>query len=309
MTRTPTNQPWFGLNIDPSAAGAELALELAAYADGARLELIGIQDHPYNGAFLDTWTLLSFLGARTQTVRLFPNVVSLPLRPPAVLAKAAATLDRLTGGRVVLGLGAGAIWDAIAGYGGPRRSPGEALGALGEAIEVLRLIWSGGDERGRVSFAGRFYSLSDARPGPAPADRIEIWLGALKPRMLELTGRSADGWTVSLNYSPPDRLGAMHAAIDAAAEQHGRTPGAIRRNYNLMGMIQEAGDYGVRSRRSDMLFGSAGDWSTTLVRYYVEYGMDCFVFWPVAGDPHEQARRWAEEVVPAARERIRQELP
>src|SRR5260370_34220301 len=101
------NPPLFGLNIDPSAKNLELAYNLAQLADSTKLDFISIQDHPYNANFFDTWTLLTFLGARTQHVRLLTNVVNLPLRPPAMLAKATATLDILTNGRVELGLGAG----------------------------------------------------------------------------------------------------------------------------------------------------------------------------------------------------------
>src|SRR5256714_14633899 len=137
----PYNPPLFGLNIDPSAKNLELAYNLAQLADSTKLDFISIQDPPYNANFFDTWTLLTFLGARTQNVRLLTNVVNLPLRPPAVLAKAAATLDILTNGRLELGLGAGAMWEGIVAYGGTERTPGGAVSALEEAIEVMRLLW------------------------------------------------------------------------------------------------------------------------------------------------------------------------
>src|SRR5690606_32092154 len=140
---------------------------------------------------------------RTGRVRIFPSVANLPLRPPAVLARAAASLDLLSGGRVELGLGAGTFWDAIAAMGGPRRAPRDAVDALAEAIEVIRALWTPG--RG-VRFDGAHYRLAGAKPGPVPAHRIGIWLGALKPRMLRLTGRTADGLVVSSPYVPPERL-------------------------------------------------------------------------------------------------------
>jgi len=125
---------------------------------------------------LETWTLLSVLGGMTERVRLFPNVADLPLHPPAMLAKAAASLDVLTNGRVELGLGAGAFWDAIAGYGGTRRTPGEAVAALEEAMKVMRRLWQP-QGSARVSFAGQFYQLDEARPGPAPAHAIGHLVG------------------------------------------------------------------------------------------------------------------------------------
>src|SRR3984893_12161712 len=124
------NPPLFGLNIDPSAKNLQLAYSLAQLADSTKLDFISIQDHPYNANFFDTWTLLTFLDARTQHVRLLTTARPLSLRSPAMLAKAAATLDILTNGRVELGLGAGGYWEGIAAYGGPTRTPGEAVSAL-----------------------------------------------------------------------------------------------------------------------------------------------------------------------------------
>src|SRR5438067_10876144 len=139
------------------------ALDVAAIADEVGFDLIGVQDHPYQWRFFDTMTLLTAMAMRTHRITLFPDVASLPMRPPAVLAKAAASLDVLSGGRFELGLGAGGLPDVIAGFGGPRRAPGESVEALEEAIDVIRLLWS---EERSVSFDGKHYRLDDARPGP-----------------------------------------------------------------------------------------------------------------------------------------------
>src|SRR5690625_2523239 len=108
----------FGVFPAPNAAEREEILALGDVADQRGLDLVGIQDHPYQRRYLDTWMLMPILLARTEQVRVFPDVTSLPLRPPAVLAKAAASLDLLSDGRFELGLGAGAFWDAIAAMGG-----------------------------------------------------------------------------------------------------------------------------------------------------------------------------------------------
>lgn len=301
---TPVHHAWFGLNIDPHAGALELAFDLARYADQAALDIIGVQDHPYNRAHLDTWTLLSALGAATSRARLLTNVASLPLRPPAMLAKAAATLDLISGGRVELGLGAGAFWDGIAAYGGPRRQPREAVEALEEAIQVAHLLWGRGETRGPVVFEGTYYRLAGAQPGPPPAHQIGIWLGALKPRMLELTGRLADGWSISHNYVPPAEVPAMLRAIEQAARRAGRDLRSIRRNYNLMGLIESSGQPSIQLRQAGMLSGPPAAWADVLVRFATELGMDTFIYWPVAGDTRDQMRLWAEEVVPLARERL-----
>src|SRR5580704_5733112 len=167
----------FGCFLTPSAEQAETTLRLAVRAEQLGLDLVSAQDHPYQPAFLDTWTLLSVIAARTSRVRVFPNVANLPLRPPAVLARAVASLDILSGGRAELGIGTGAFWDAIAAMGGPRRSPRESVDALREAIAVIRALWTPG--RGARA-GGQYYSVSGAKPGPFPVHDVGIWVGAYK---------------------------------------------------------------------------------------------------------------------------------
>ena len=128
----------FGLFPTPDAARPHRVLELATLAEVSGLDLVSVQDHPYQARHLDAWTLLSVIAARTSTVRVALNVANLPLRNPVVLARSAASLDLLTGGRVELGLGTGAFWDAIEAAGGTRLTPGEAVTALEEAIAITR---------------------------------------------------------------------------------------------------------------------------------------------------------------------------
>ncbi len=186
----------FGYFLIPNAA--DPLLDIAREVERRGLDSIGIQDHPYQRRFVDRWTLMGMIAAVTSRVTIFPDVANLPLRPPAVLAKSAASLDLLSGGRFELGLGAGGFWDAIEAYGGPRRSPGEAYAALDEAIDVIRKVWSG--ER-NLRFDGTYYHLgcahSGANSGPLPAHPIGIWLGVHGPRALRLTGATADGWVPS----------------------------------------------------------------------------------------------------------------
>ncbi|MEK8105988.1 LLM class flavin-dependent oxidoreductase [Micromonospora sp. M12] len=127
-------------------------------AEQVGLDLVTFQDHPYQPAFLDTWTLLSFVAARTSRVHVAANVTNLPLRPPAVLARSVASLDLLSGGRVSLGLGAGAFWEAIEAMGGRRLTPGQGVRALEEAIEVVRQLWDT-EARGGVRVDGEFYRV------------------------------------------------------------------------------------------------------------------------------------------------------
>ena len=278
----------FGLFPTPAAANAQHVIELAVLADATGLDVVSIQDHPYQRRHLDTWTLLSYLGAMTTRVRLSPNVTSLPLRPPAVLAKSAATLDVLTSGRVELGLGTGAFWDAIVAAGGPRRTPGESVEALAEAIEIIRQFWTGGS----VRVTGEHYRVEGLQAGPKPAHEIPIWVGAYKPRMLRLTARLADAWVPSMGYAEPAALPDLNAIIDETAEKAGRGPVAIRRLYNI------AGEFG---SGSGLLRGSPDNWADQLADLALEHGMSTFI---LGTDDPDTVRRFALEVAPAVRELV-----
>ena len=282
----------FGVSVEPLADPPDWAARIAVAADRAGLDLVGIQDHPYQRRFLDTWTLLATLVPVTGRIRLFPDVANLPLRPPAVLAKAAASLDVLSGGRVEMGLGAGFFWDAIQAMDGPRRSPAEAVRSIEEAINVMRLVWS--DERS-LRFEGEIYSLRGMRPGPHPFHDIGIWVGAYGPRMLALIGRHADGWIPSYGNAPPERIPEMQRRIDGGAERAGREAAQIRRAYNLSGRIGEGGD--------GPLDGPISRWVEELTRFALELGMDTFIYWP-QDDHVRQVEVFAQEVAPAVRQAV-----
>ena len=282
----------FGASVTPLADPPDFVKRVAVAADRVGLDLLGIQDHPYQRRFLDTWTLISTLVPVTERIRFFPDVASLPLRPPAMLAKAAASLDVLSSGRVEVGLGAGAFWDAIEAMGGPRRSPGEAVRSVEEAIQIMRLVWS--QERS-VRFDGEIYTLKGLKPGPHPAHEIGIWVGAGGPRMLGLIGRLADGWVPSMGWATPEKLPGMHERIDHGAREAGREPREIRRVYNLSGNIGAEGD--------GLLEGPVSKWAEQLTRFALESGMDTFIYWP-SDDHVRQVELFASEVVPAVRETV-----
>jgi alkanesulfonate monooxygenase SsuD/methylene tetrahydromethanopterin reductase-like flavin-dependent oxidoreductase (luciferase family) len=280
----------FGVSIVPASAHAELARSLAGRADELGLDLVGIQDHPYQWRFLETWSLIGDLLARTERIRVFPDVANLALRRPAMIAKQAATLDVLSGGRFELGLGAGSFWEAIAAMGGPVRSGREALESLEEAIAIIRAFWSG--ER-TISFEGEHYSVRGLHPGPAPAHAIGIWLGVGKPGALALTGRAADGWVPSLFWATPELVPDMQRRVDEAAASAGRDPAEIRRVYNVGGTIADGPARG-------LLKGPPPQWVETLTGFAVELGFDTFIFWPDE-EPLAQLERFATEVMPALR--------
>ena len=278
----------FGYFLVPEA-GAPL-LATAQRFERLGLDYVGVQDHPYQRRFVDTWALLAMIAATTTRLRVFPDVACLPLRPPAVLAKSAATISLLSGGRFDLGLGAGAFWEAIEAYGGPRRTPGQALAALAEAIEVIRKVWSG--ER-NLRFEGSHYRLAGAQSGPVPAHPIGIWLGVYGPRALALTGRVADGWVPSFRGDLA-ALGEMTRRLEDAATAAGRDPSAIRRVLNVNGAITDG-------RSDGPLRGPVGQWTDELTELVVGHGFDTFLLWAEGDD---QVQRLAQEVIPATRQQV-----
>jgi len=194
----------FGYFLVPEAADPAGSLQIASLVDRLGYDLIGIQDHPYQPRFFDTLALIGWILSRTDAVRVFADVHDLPLRPPAMLAKAAATLDVLSGGRFELGIGSGGFLDAAHSMGAPARTPAESLAALEEAIAIIRAMWATSGRR--LRFDGAHYRLAGVSPGPPPAHAMRIWVGANRPRALALTGRLADGWV-----APADELEAAVA--------------------------------------------------------------------------------------------------
>ncbi|MFG1605127.1 LLM class flavin-dependent oxidoreductase [Actinoplanes sp. NPDC049265] len=270
----------FGAFVTPSAED-RAAVDLAVTADRAGLDLVTFQDHPYQPSFLDTWTLMSYVAARTSRIRIAANVTNLALRPPAVLARAAASLDILSGGRLELGIGAGGFWDAIVSMGGRRLTAGQSIEALGEAIGIIRDLWDT-DSTGRVRHDGEYYQVSGAKRGPKPAHDIGVWVGAYKPRILALTGAQGDGWLPSMEYLPDGvaSLPGMNARIDEGAEKAGRSPAAVRRLMNFMRF-----DYSAEQ----------------LAELTLEYGISGFI---VGGDDPRSYERLAAEVAPEVRDLV-----
>lgn len=282
----------FGTFITPTNAAPDSVVDRAVLAEELGFDLVTFQDHPYQAGFLDTWTLLSFMAARTERIHLSGNVINLPLRPPAVLARAAASLDLLSHGRFELGLGAGAFWDAIAAMGGKKLSPGQGVDALSEGIDIIRGMWDA-DNRSPLRVNGVHHHVDGAKRGPRPAHNIPIWLGALKPRMLRLVGRKADGWLPSLAYLQPGDLTAGNAAIDEAAVSAGRSPREIRRLLNVGGQFT--------NRSGGQLIGPTEQWVDELTELALHEGVATFI---LASDDPAVMQRFAEDVAPAVRARV-----
>ena len=283
----------FGLSLIPSVDLLGETRELAQAADAAGLDYLGIQDHAYNPEFVDAWTLISVLAAETERITFVPDVADLQLRPPTMLAKAAASLSVLMGGRIVLGVGGGASAAGIAAMGGTRRGNAEMIEFTEEALGFMRAALAGGV----VEFRGRQHTIEGYEAGPLPASPVPLWLGSNGPRMLAVTGRASDGWVSPLStYVGPAAVPSRQQLIDDAARSAGREPAAVRRIYNVVGSIGPG-------RRGSGLNGDVQTWVDTLTDWAVDLGFDTFIFWPT-DEALAQLEVFASEVVPGVRQRV-----
>jgi alkanesulfonate monooxygenase SsuD/methylene tetrahydromethanopterin reductase-like flavin-dependent oxidoreductase (luciferase family) len=297
-----TRAPGFGVMITKSAApGADPVAE-ARHAEALGFDLATVHPDLLHGPepSLETWTALTWVAARTARIALAPFVLSLPHRHPAVTAKMAETLDRLSGGRLVLGLGAGGALPraeaAVRAFGLAQRSRGERVAALEEAIDVIRGLWGAPG----FTYAGEHFAVAGATITPRPARRIPLWLGAYGPRMLDLTGRKADGWLPSLPVLDPAPAYRALRRIRRAAAAAGRDPDSLTYAYAVPVLVREGATAG-----QGVVAGGPGEVATALAAF-VRHGFSFLIFWPEgdAAVQAEQRERLAAEVIPAVRDRL-----
>ena len=284
--------PAFGVTIIPSATPRSDPVAEAVLAEELGFDLVSVWDHPHgeNPSF-ESWTLMTWMAARTSRIAVASNVLGLPFRLPALTAKMAESLDRLSGGRLILGLGAGASDAEFAGYGAPLRSPGEKIDALAEAIDVIRGTWS----QPAFTYDGRYYRNEGALLEPKPERRIPIWLGTYGPRALELTGRVADGWIPSMRYAPPSEAMRKREIVLRALDASGRDAAAFDWAYNVSARI--GGD---AARDPDQEIAGEPDEVIERLVELLEMGFTTLNFW-LGGRRDEQMRRLAGEVLPDVR--------
>jgi alkanesulfonate monooxygenase SsuD/methylene tetrahydromethanopterin reductase-like flavin-dependent oxidoreductase (luciferase family) len=285
---------WFGVLLEPPVDQPLAVVELAEVSEDAGLDLVSLSDHPYWPQRLDTLTLLAAIAERTSRIRLMSNLANLPLRPPAMLARVATTLDLLSGGRFDLGIATGAqqLWDGVIADGGPPRDAGESIEALQEAVQIIRALWA--PDGPPVRFEGRHYRLGGAAPGPAALHDIELWFGAYQPRLLKLTGAMADGWLPSSPFFAPHEFSAANRLIDEAATAADRAPAAVRRGYNIDGDFAGAGP--------GFLQGPPAVWAEQLTELVLSEGVSTLVLYRACDAT--TIERFGHEVAPAVRELV-----
>jgi len=291
-------KPIFGAAVNPATTDPHQPIEMAKTADQNGFDLISSMDHPYNATHLDAWTMLSMLAGVTKNVHLMTDVANVPLRQPAMLAKQSATLDFLSGGRVVLGIGAGAIWPAVKAFGGPDNAA-KPFTAFREAVDIITGLW----ENAGTSFTyeGEIYSVKGAKFGPAPTRQIPIWVGGRGPKMLNLIGQRADGIIVSNFKDTPDKLLYYSKGVDEGAAEAGRSPEDIRRGYNLGGVLTPEH---VDKASEGGFVGSTEQWVEHIVDLAKNYRQNAFVFWPGGDNAAEQIEQFGKEVIPAVKSEL-----
>ena len=301
----PDHNVLFGVSLGQwngaDAADATGRVRLAVQADRDGLDLFAVADHPYFGDKLDAYALTGFLLGQTEQITGMVTVTNLPSRPAPVLARTLTSLSVLSGGRVILGIGAGAIWDMITKLGIPRLGGGAAVRAMAEAITLIRALSGGGDP---VTFDGEFYHVSDLDPAPPPAPRV--FTGSVGPKSLAVTGELADGWI------PPggsDWLSQLYREsrprVDAAAAAAGRDPAEVVSVYNFGGRITLEPLAATRGEDGRWIGGSVQQWVGEVTTAVLDHHAAGFIYRSTDDTPADVAlARWATEVVPAVREAI-----
>jgi alkanesulfonate monooxygenase SsuD/methylene tetrahydromethanopterin reductase-like flavin-dependent oxidoreductase (luciferase family) len=281
--------------------GPEL-LRMAQQADRDRLDIFSVSDHPYLGGRLDAYASVGFILGGTQHIAGFVNVTNLPTRPAPMLARTVTSLSALSGGRIVLGMGAGGRWDRIADMGVPRLSPGEAVDAFEEAIVLVKKLSGGGPA---VTYRGRYYQVDQIEPAAVAAPAV--WTGSVGPKSLAATGRVADGWIPGHAADwRSERYRMSRPVIDEAAAAVGRDPREIRTVFNLPGRITDHPLAATRDRDGRWIGGSADQWVEELTAAVLEHDASGFMLFSPSGGTTDAVSlgRWASEIVPAVREAI-----
>jgi len=285
----------FGLGISTSATpGADPVAE-ARTAEELGFDFVSASDHLHGpNPTYEPWTMLTWIAAATSRVRVATRVLGVPYRHPAVVAKMAETLDRLSGGRLILGLGGGYSDEEFGAFGLGSRPPRDKVDGLEEAVRIARGLWS----QDRFTFDGRLYRTDAAVVEPKPQHRIPIWLGTYGERALAVTGRHADGWIPSLGFAPPEQVVVMRQRVLAAAQDAGRDPDEITCVYNIDVRVEEPAD-----DDPGMVSGPPEAVADQLLRF-VSIGFATMNLLPNGSDRAEQVERLAREVLPRVRAAI-----
>jgi alkanesulfonate monooxygenase SsuD/methylene tetrahydromethanopterin reductase-like flavin-dependent oxidoreductase (luciferase family) len=294
----------FGIGLETGVHQVSEMLGHARLADEAGLDVVSVSDHPYFAERVDAYAALGYVLGATSSITGAVIMTNLLSRPAPILARTVTGLSAISGGRVVLGIGAGGMEEEIVALGVPRLSPVARIRALEEAIVLVRALSGGGDP---VTFDGEFYQVTGLTPAAAPTP--PIWIGAGGPKGLAVTGRHADGWIPPhlADWRSPLVAGSR-PLIDEAAASMGRDPTDVDTIYNVSGRLTRAPLPETRDGEGRWIGGGVTQWVEELTLAVLEHGAAAFIYLVAPGDSISDTtlNLWAHEVVPAVREAIAQ---
>jgi alkanesulfonate monooxygenase SsuD/methylene tetrahydromethanopterin reductase-like flavin-dependent oxidoreductase (luciferase family) len=299
---TPNPKVLFGLGLEAGVHQVSELLGHARFADDAGLDLVSVGDHPYFADRLDAYAALGFVLGVTSNITGAVIMTNLLSRPAPILARTVTGLSSISGGRVVLGIGAGGMWEEIVALGVARLSPAARIRALEEAVILVRALSGGGDP---VTFVGEFYQVTGLTP--AVAATPPIWIGALGPKALAVTGRHADGWIPGHLADWRSRhVAESRPIVDEAAVSAGRDPADVDTIYNVSGRLTRDPLTETRDDEGRWIGGGVTQWVEELTFAVLEHAATGFIYLLAPGEilSDTTLNLWSREVVPAVREAI-----
>ncbi len=299
---TPNHKVLFGLGLENGVHQVIEMLGHARFADETGLDIVSVTDHPCFADRVDAYAALGFVLGATSNITGAVIMTNLLSRPAPILARTVTGLSTISGARVVLGMGAGGMWEEIVALGVPRLSPAARVRALEEAIMVVRALSGGGDP---VTFDGEFYHVTGLTPAAAPTP--PIWIGSLGPKALAVTGRHADGWIPGhLADWRSMQVAESRPVVDEAAASVGRNPTDVDTIYNVSGRLTPAPLSETRDDDGRWIGGGVTQWVEELTFAVLEHGAAAFIYLVPPGDSISDTTLdlWAHEVAPAVREAI-----
>lgn len=299
---TPTAKVLFGLGLETDVHQVGEMLGHARMADSAGLDVVSLSDHPYFAERIDAYAALGFVLGATTHISAAVIMTNLPSRPAPNLARTVTGLSAISGGRFILGIGAGGLWEEIVALGVPRLSAATRVRAVEEAVTVIRALSGGGDP---VTFNGEIFHVTELTPASVPTP--PIWVGALGPKALAVTGRNADGWIPGhLADWRSSEVAEARPVVDEAAASVGRDPADVDTIYNVSGRLTLDPLPQTRDEQGRWIGGSVAQWVEELTFAVLEHHAAAFIYLVPPGEiiSDTTLNLWAQEVAPATREAI-----
>lgn len=310
----------FGANVPQIGVDYETSKKIVQECEKYGFDFVWITDHLHDflpsKSYLECWTAISALAEATQRIRLCTVVLNNLFRHPSLVAKMAATLDGISGGRLDLGIGAGWYESERISNGIPFPRASVRIEQLEEAIEVMERLWTADN----VSFSGKYYTLKNASSNPKPVQSPHppIWIGIMKgrSRMLKVIAKHADVWTISSIYLPePSEYQQIRTTLENYCHESGRDFDRIRSGVGI-GCVVAENESKVREKvrkfpptslsvknytAQQMRLEGTPDRCVEKLRMYAQIGVTRFVMNFPDITTTEPIRLFGEKVVPAFR--------